>query len=236
MKKIVIMLIILILFTFNVSSSDLSPFDKFEKSVGTYKVSLAFPSYLYLNRGPLVSLDGKKIIQAEGDLKRDINIQIKKIDDDFILYRGEERLSKSPLRIILSKGRVKTSLSFRVNDLEAKNIAFDVIADASYNDATGDFDIFETRRAALIYGDIDKGSTLGTATTFRINKVPDSEIQTTSKSETLQQMPRGLTFVQGSVQIKRAGSDNWIKATKYMQLVAGDVIRTGKNSRADIGM
>jgi uncharacterized protein YaiE (UPF0345 family) len=128
------------------------------------------------------------------------------------------------------KGRVKTSLSFRVNDLEAKNIAYDVIADASYNDATGDFDIFETRRAALIYGDVDKGTTLGTATVFQINKVADYE------SETLQQMPRGLTYVQGIVQIKRSGSDNWIKATKYMQLAAGDVIRTGKNSRADIGM
>jgi hypothetical protein len=236
MQKIVILLIILILFTFNVNSSDLSSYDKFEKTVGTYKVTLAFPAYSYLNQGPLVSLDGKKIIQAEGDLKRDIILQIRKIDGSFYLYRGEERLSKTPLRIILSKGNVKVSLSFIVNDLEAQNIYFDVSADAAYNDKTGVFDIFEKRRASLKYDTGMSSSILGTATTFQINKVTDSKIETTRKSETLQQMPRGLTFVKGIVQIKRAGSDNWIKATKYMQLEPGDVIRTGKNSRADIGM
>lgn len=55
------------------------------------------------------------------------------------------------------------------------------------------------------------------------------------EEEENQQIPRGITFVKGIVEVKRAGSDKWIRARKSMPLNAGDTVRTGKNSYAELG-
>ena len=46
---------------------------------------------------------------------------------------------------------------------------------------------------------------------------------------------RGITFVKGQVQVKRAGSNEWIRARRNMPLNPGDTVRTLKNSYADLG-
>lgn len=48
-------------------------------------------------------------------------------------------------------------------------------------------------------------------------------------------IPRGIAFVKGRVQIKRAGSDAWIRGRKGMPLGPGDRVRTLRNSYAELG-
>lgn len=50
-----------------------------------------------------------------------------------------------------------------------------------------------------------------------------------------EQIPRGITFVRGLVQVKRAGSNEWIRARRNMPLNPGDMVRTLKNSYAELG-
>lgn len=41
--------------------------------------------------------------------------------------------------------------------------------------------------------------------------------------------------MKGIVEVKRAGTDEWIRARRNMPLNPGDTVRTGKNSYADLG-
>ncbi|MBN2853247.1 MAG: FecR domain-containing protein [Clostridia bacterium] len=169
-------------------------------------------------------------------------VDVKMVDGEYLVYNKGELLEKN--YISSNKQSLYLSFKYRVTSSSVQNIGYDVEAEVQFDESMQSFDTLVPKRVSLIvytvkngeasYGYVGNGD-LSMRKTGSAPEVEETDEQTGSE-EAKSQLPRALTFVRGKVTIKRAGSDEWIRARQGMRLEAGDMIKTAESSYADIGM
>lgn len=237
MKKALSILIVLsiLFFSFIAANAEKSEME-LNTLEGTYRVSVSIPDPKVANQ------QLKQLYNVEGTLppdilEREFEVDIKLTDGEYLLFDRGNKLENSGLS--RNKELFIFSFKYEVKDSSMKNIMYEIKADLLFNDSTQSFDVIQPKgKASLIYYHDGGYAYIGVGD-FTMDKVGNKPQEDSSKEEgsTFEQrdIPRGITFVKGIVEVKRAGTDEWIRARRNMPLNPGDTVRTGKNSYADLG-
>ena len=241
MKKVILVLLALVIIFSNSVFANIEIGEMQLMTLeGTYEVSLTINDPDSVNQKLQQSYDIKDPLPSD-IIQRDFKVDIKYIDGKYLLFDKGEELKNSGLS--RDKQFFIFNFKYEVKDSSIDNILYNVEATLHFNEATQSFDIVEPKRLTLeIRTKMKKSDEIGYGSlgngTFTMDKVggKDKENSNEEKKPVLEQnIPRGITFVKGIVEVKRAGSDKWIRASRNMPLNPGDIVRTGKNSYADLG-
>jgi|LSQX01.2.fsa_nt_gb hypothetical protein len=171
--------------------------------------------------------------------QREFKVDVKSKDGKYLLFDKGEELENTGLA--RNKEYFIFNFKYEVKDSSMQNIMYEIKADLLFNDSTQSFDTINPKgKASLIYHHNDGYSYIGVGD-FTMEKIAGKAKEENSNADTVnsileeREIPRGITFVKGIVEVKRAGTDNWIRARRNMPLNPGDTVRTGKNSYADLG-
>lgn len=240
-KGLAILLAIMILFVCSVTvNADIGELELLTLE-GTYEVSLTITNPDVANKHIKQSYGLEGTI-PEDIIERKFTVDIKYADGEYLLFSKGNELDNPGLS--RNKDIFIFDFMYEVTDSSISNILYGVKANLRFNEDTQSFDIVEPQgKINLIYHNNGGYGYIGIGD-FSMDKIagsqPEEEEEEPEEEESEgvepeEQIPRGITFVKGIVEIKRAGSDKWIRVRGSMPLNSGDIVRTGKNSYAYIG-
>lgn len=160
-------------------------------------------------------------------------VDVKYVDGEMLLYSKGEQIKNSGL----SPDKSQFNFNFRyiVPNSAIPGIAYEIRGYVRYDDSFQSFDTVIGERVTLVYVHDKEGETWygtlgnGSVTITKTgNEVEEEEIEDTE--DTPQGKSMALTFVKGLVQVKRYGTDEFIRARRNMILNPGDTVYTGKGS------
>ncbi|MFP4457524.1 MAG: hypothetical protein ACLFPS_07680 [Clostridia bacterium] len=165
-------------------------------------------------------------------------VDVKYVDGEMLLYSKGEQIKNSG--ISPDKSQFNFNFRYIVPNSAIPGIAYEIRGYVRYDDSFQSFDTVIGERVTLVYVHDKEGETWygtlgnGSVTITKTgNEVEEEEI------EDIEDAPQGksmaLTFVKGLVQVKRYGTDEFIRARRNMILNPGDTVYTGKGSYADLG-
>lgn len=164
-------------------------------------------------------------------------LDVKYVDGKMLLYNKGELLKNSGLS--RDKSMLVFNFIYEVKDSSVSNMAYHIEATVNYDESFQSFDTIVPGRAWLYYIDYkngEKGYVSLSVAKFKVTKVgSEAQDKATDTPKPLQGKSMAITFVKGLVQVKRAGTDQLIRARRNMQINPGDTVYTGRDSHADIG-
>ncbi len=166
-------------------------------------------------------------------------VDVKSVDGEMLLYSKGEQLKNSGL----SPNKDQFNFNFRyiVPNSAIPGIAYEVRGHVRYDDSFQSFDTVVGERVTLVYVHNKEGETWygtlgnGSVTITKVGNEVEEEEEIQDVEDTPQGKSMALTFVKGLVQVKRYGTDEFIRARRNMILNPGDTVYTGKGSYADLG-
>jgi hypothetical protein len=165
-------------------------------------------------------------------------VDIKYVDGQMLLFNRGEEIKNSGMSS--NNEQFNFNFVYEVPNSAIPGIGYQITAVVKFNDSLKSFDDISATRLTLYYihqrdGETRYGS-IGNGT-FTITKV-GNEVEDEPVDHTLQMQdakPMALTFVKGLVQVKRAGTDQLVRARRNMPINPGDTVYTGRDSYADVG-